>query len=658
MAGANLDESRETVPEGYVAVPVLPDQEGSPLRVCLLAREEPGPEEGALVVLRESFGSRVLLGCVVDGGGVVREWVELCIQDVSGLAEGLAGQQADALSNRVLDRRFGTAFQAARRAGAASVIETGFETEHPPPAFLDLTNPRIFSPSAGGEENAWVLCEDDQVLEGAGLPAYSGSMHRYLYLPQQEDEEGDFVPVTSGAPENGRTLDLAQILPQDPAQAVRVNPSGGLMMVRRHRPLTYETYVNLLSGADPESVSRPAGNDLTCRLHPLADADGPGAMRSGRLFLDRHGPAARLRETLHLKLLLVCEAARAAREMTRTLGRPLLNLAAESFRVDLPVRGYGLPVFWTAKPELMDPGDAVSIRVRGSDREYFVRSADAAASIYRPAVSQNVVSGRGMLRIREVSVGEKVSLEGTFATQQIGQVSENDLLWLRLNVQDERVDLYGHPRAHEALARGEVRFRTVEQEMDEATATALKQKEGVPQSDVFFELLPVLSTPCDLYALGVLTVQTLLVDEDNSLPIALDEVFALAHEAASRHEEDSPLIGRIGAIFEEETRWEQAIGAHRLVRGSIPDETVEAAVPPEIWHRVLAAVVRMFPGTGPDSICRDYGDAPADGLHRVFNPVVEQWEELACTTRSLIINDQESNREVTGVIHSVLEKLE
>jgi hypothetical protein len=77
-------------------------------------------------------------------------------------------------------------------------------------------------------------------------------------------------------------------------------------------------------------------------------------------------------------------------------------------------------------------------------------------------------------------------------------------------------------------------------------------------------------------------------------------------------------------------------------------------VPADVWWQVLACVIRMFPGIGRDSTCRDYGDAPQDGVHKVFAPAAAELDALLLRTRSLILIDWNTNREIHGVIRGFL----
>ena len=95
-------------------------------------------------------------------------------------------------------------------------------------------------------------------------------------------------------------------------------------------------------------------------------------------------------------------------------------------------------------------------------------------------------------------------LEGTLTSQERLVGGGSDLLWLRLALPSGRVDLYATIDAADGAASGEARFRTLPQKLPPSTVAALRQAEGVPLSGMPFQTVPLLSTPCDLYALGVL----------------------------------------------------------------------------------------------------------------------------------------------------------
>jgi hypothetical protein len=217
------------------------------------------------------------------------------------------------------------------------------------------------------------------------------------------------------------------------------------------------------------------------------------------------------------------------------------------------------------------------------------------------------------------------------------------------------LDLYGHVEKEPALAAGEWRFRTERQKLSDEIVAQLKAAEGVPIPETLFDVIPLLSSPCDLYSLAILGARALLVNHDTTLAIVTDELLSLARQVALEHRADVPLPERIRSIFQNDQRWLNALGPHRLSRTRDTEEplTPQQAfdlVPADLWFDTLGFLIQMIPGLGPDSICRDYGDAPRGGLHKVYDPALAHIETLLVRTRSLIVIDWRFNREIHAVL--------
>lgn len=651
MSSGLMHPAPVQAPPGYAAVPLeSSDQTGSgpgTLRLAVLVRTKPDDIAGPLVALRETMDSRAVLGCVVDAAGNVARWIEIWVQDVSGLA-GSASAAREALNNAVLDRLWRRRFEALRDYDPAAVITTGWEGEHPPPLWLDASGSRGVAPIDREAGAPWRLCTDDSALAKAGLPAFTTSLHRYLYLPELGGESR-FVPVTPDAPANARTLSLADIAPG--GGCVPLNPGGGFMLAREFNPIELERFIDVLGGADWAGLSHGRSLLPWRQPHPIGGAPPHADGDNGSLFLGRHGRWGRLVESLHLKLRLLGDAVDSVRAAVEHLQAPLLNVNPESFSVRQGPAGVAMPVLWGARLALVDLGDAVALPIPSSDLQYFTRAGLAGMSVYQPDAAGQICSGRGSVRIRKIlNVDSGIVVEGTLVTQERMACGRNDLLWIRLNIAGERVDLYSTLDAEAALARGEVRFRTVAQRFNESVARSLTAAEGVPIAGAAFELLPLLSSPCDLYALAVLAVRLLLVNPQNSLPVALDEVLSLGRQLAQEHDPNVGMELRIRSVFDGDPRWAQALGPHRLLQEQIDSRDAFDLVPADVWWSTLALVVRMFAGLGPDSYCRDYGDASPGALHKVFEAPLADLQTLLIRTRSLIVIDWRFNREIHAVI--------
>lgn len=633
-------------PEGFQAIPI--HNASAPLRLCVLARHTPDPVAGHLVLLRDLPDAMVYLGCVTDAGGRVREWIELWVQNVDGLEASLPALR-EAFSNHTLDQRWAAQAGTLAALEPAGALLTGWEETHPHPCFLDLAKSAAVTPGESDPAGPWELCQDNKALEAAGLPPFSQSLFRYLWQPKA-GEGGKFAPVVAGAPTNPRTVSLHEAVGAS-AGHVPLNPQAGLLRAGTFAPFCLEDYVDLLGGKPWKGLEQGKKFLVFDGVYQGLD-DWANIQQSGaHLFLGAKGRAGKFVETFHLKLQLLADVVRTARTVIEQHQLPFLNLAADSFRVGLQPVGTQLPFFWTARAVLARPGGAYALPIEGTEARYFIRARAGSASIFLPEGIGLALQGTGSVRLRQVTVEQNHTIiEGTLVLQERQEFSPHDLFWIRLPLASGRVDLYGHLYSAESLARGEARFRTVGQIFPDAVAKALKAAEGAAFPRSPFEVVPLLSSPCDLYALGVLGARILLVNEQNPLPVVLDELLSLARQLGAEHDATRPLGQRVRALVERETRFLDTLGPHRLVREALEPPQAFAFLPEELWYDTLGALVRFFPGLGPDSACKDFGDVPALALESVCNAPLTELQKLLVRSRSLIVIDWNANREVNAII--------
>ena len=653
MSFSNPNSGLTTLPAGYVAIPIAEDQKAAALKICVLVRPKPDPVGGHLVVLRDTIDAKVFLGCIVDASSQVLEWLELWIQNTETLIN-TASAAYQSLSNAMLDNRWRQQSQAFEHLEGAAIVKTGWESEHPLPTFLDISARSPVHPIDPSSGTPWKLCVDEGLLQQKNLPGYAGSLHRYLYVPAL-GEESQLVPVTSGAPTNASTKPLSEIC-GDSAHIISLNPGAGLMLVKKHHPIGLEAFADILSGAAWDGLKHGRSVlDLGEQLNALRK-DEAVLTADGRLFLEAHGQCGRLVETFHLKLRLLADIVSSVHSMVYHLQRPLLNICPDNWQVKLGEPGRGLPFLWTARAVLSDPGDAIPLAIESSDLQYYLPALESGTSIYRPLVTSLPTKGRASVRIRQVlpDTSDTTAIEGTFTTQERIDMARNDLVGFRLNLACGQVNLYAHLEADSAMAPGEWRFRTVAQNKDDTEVSDLRAAEGVPIPDVPFEIIPLLSSPCDLYSLAVIAVRILLVDTTNSLPVVLDETLSLPRQIGVDYDESTSLEMRISDVFNKDERWLESLGPHHLTFDKITSDEAFSLIPSELWWTTLAIILRMFPGLGPDTECKDYGDAQQGGLHKVFERTLTDLDNLILRTRSLIVADWKSNQEISGVIQRYL----
>ena len=622
------------------------------MRVCILFRPGTRPEaKASLITIREELESTVYLGCLTDAGGNVLDWLEIRIQKPDCLLRDWhAGESL--LTNRALDERWVEAVRFAREHDPGQLIVTGWEDSPPPPLCIDVATATPWHPTDPRTGAGWVACRDDRVLQDAGLPPYSSSTTRFLYLPES-DAPKRFVAVSPGSPASAATLAPEEVF-GDPACRLPVNPWGGFIVVRRFLPTTLREYVEVLNGKPWREVARHA--DLLPATLPgnvLMDA-ASRSLDQGRLFVGHHSLGARLLETLYLKVLVFQSVLGAVRDVTESLGRPLLNLTDESFRIGFGTDFSEVPFLWTARAVLTEAGTAVALQIAGGESA-FVNLSPTAAVPYSPIAARAPFVGSGSVRVRRVAVqADGVVLEGTLAvTGATLEICASDVLRFRLSEGGRSLDLWARADDQAALAEMEYRFTTYLIPAVGEARQALAALEGVRFPRVPFHVIPCLSTPCDLYSTGVLACRIMLQSPTATLAEVLDEVQGLSHQIGQEEGHEST-GAKVQRIFAREPRWAEVLGPQVLASAAAAPVAAQEAVPPELWFDLLGAVARLFPEMGPHSICKTFSDAPADGLHRVYGTALADFRDLTARLRSILLNDFRFNREVRTVIRDVL----
>jgi len=636
-------------PDGYSLLPLYSEDHDVPFNICLITRSATGVGMPFLL-LRETIDASIYLGCLTDRKRDPKAWIEIWVQNVDSMAQSFRAQ-IEAVSNSLIDQRWAARLGAFQKLDRSAIIETGWEMVHPPPAFLDAKAGRLIRPVEPTTNRPFTLCTEDSVLVSAGLPAYTSSLHRYLWNGPGI-EAPVFVATTNGAPAPTGVKTTSELFPS----LLPFNPSGGFFLVRSFCPLKLADFADLLAGRSwPGFTSAGVCFDFGGAYSQLGDADTL-VQRGAHLFAGRDGGAGQLREVFHLKVNLILQALSQTREAIRCLQLPLLNLGADSFRVRLSQTGTGLPFFWTARVELIESSAAVALPIATSQSRYFIPPAVTGSSIYRPQNLSALSSGECVCRIRKVlaPVPEGTCLEATLATDERLQIADNDLIHIRLGLPIGRVDLYGYADESVALAKGETRIRTLAQRLPDDVRAALDEATGTPVRIAHFEVLPVLASPCDMYAAGVLSARILLVDEENTLAIAVDQLLSLAHQVATKYAEESPFAVRLRSVVNEDPRWGLMLGPHRLTARPEMREMTSKVLPTELWWDVVGIILRLFPGTGPDSFCRDFGDAPSLALDAVFEKPLSELELLQLRTRSLVVTDWDRNNEILEAIDAVM----
>jgi len=156
--------------KGYRIVPLRPEDRDAPIAICLFVRTD-SSESPPVILLRETMDASIYLGCLADRSSHPKAWIELWVQNVDRVAFSFSAQ-LESLTNSLLDRRWSDRASMLRDLKRATIIETGFEFEHPPPALIDAKEGTVIRPVEPETKLPFTLCTNDNALELAGLPSY------------------------------------------------------------------------------------------------------------------------------------------------------------------------------------------------------------------------------------------------------------------------------------------------------------------------------------------------------------------------------------------------------------------------------------------------------------------------------------------------------
>lgn len=278
-------------------------------------------------------------------------------------------------------------------------------------------------------------------------------------------------------------------------------------------------------------------------------------------------------------------------------------------------------------------------------------------SVYAPAAAGRASSGTGWLRLRQVieERGGRFIVEGTLSAQERLEAAKSDLVLIRATLNRRPFDFTAAFDEDAALTTGEVRVRSLPRTMEVDELAEINAAMGVPLPDTSYEVLPRLTTACDLYGLGILAVRTLLTHTGRPLPVAVDELMSLARRAAEATGDDLPT--RIGVVISSDERFVAGLGARHLMIETAGDAGADALVPDRLWVRVLAMMVRCMTGVTGDAWRRDLGDAPEGAPEKVFDGVLDDLYALIRGCRGMLVNSRGQSREIRDVVRGCLEAL-
>lgn len=642
---SNDRSNQRNGPAGFAPAPIHRSDEFCALRVCVFTRLETDASADPFLLLRELPGARVYLGAICDAGARIQEYVEICVQTLE-LRDLTFSNYQERLANFSFDQRWRAEFEMLVDQRPDTVVLTGMETKNPSPVLIKpRLQPTGFAPV---EVSSWRVCMDDALLGKHGLPAYSTSPHRYLF--QADAEPKTFLATADDAPTNAHVQGIDRLKAGPDVRAV-FNSHGGLVHVTRFHHVGLEEYLQILEGRAWNNED--AGGTKIFLKRVYSDLHAWSASPKGMPFL-LHGFASSgesLNEILFLKLAALRGLFSEVRACVKAQQLPLLNLSPTSFRLSLPDAGDQFPTLWAARCVLAKPGQAYPLKIKSTEQRYFIRLGRVEPSPFLPEGLGAHSFGIGSVRLRNVHAdADGVALEGTLVAEDYLGLDAHDLLWFKLPLGEDRIEFYAHVYTGENIGPREARFRTVPARLPEATVAALKRSAGTVFQKSPYEIWPLLSSPCDMYSLGVIAVRILLANSQTNLPVVLDDISSLTRHLGKDAGDEAAIVAKLKSLVAGDPRLRDLLSPHALTETAISPEQARALVHPEIWIETMALLMCLFPGAGPHSFCKSFGDVSPLALETVFDRPLQGLDSLVLRLRSVLTPSLAANEEIARVI--------
>ena len=180
--------------------------------------------------------------------------------------------------------------------------------------------------------------------------------------------------------------------------------------------------------------------------------------------------------------------------------------------------------------------------------------------------------------------------------------------------------------------------------------SALKRVAGTVFPKSPYEIWPLLSSPCDLFALGVMAVRMLLANSKSNLPVILDEVLSLGRRLGEEPSQENSFVPRLKSLIERDQHLLDLVSPHALIESGDPPPEARSKIRFELWLEVIELLLRLFPGAGSNSFCKSFGDVSPLALETVFDRPIQELETLLLRLRSVLAPSLSANDEIAGVL--------
>ncbi len=437
-----------------------------------------------------------------------------------------------------------------------------------------------------------------------------------------------------------------------PEAAREIVPDGGRLFVRCAAPFHAAEYSAALSSGQLP----PPGP----RLNGGAQASPRDVRHLPGFYLRAwQGTTPPLAEILHLKLSMLHGILAAVESALRSRRLPLLNLKTRSFGLDWSGDRSGLAL-WSVQPVLDMPSAATRWLGGGDgDDPVFLLTEEPAASIYRHPDITAPRFVRGNVRLRQLKAAgsqkDFLETEGTLLlTEPLPRDTDTVLI---------HCPLAAHPIQATITSlepsRGEVVFRTARWRPAPDIAASLADGGQAPAPmDCDCAIVPRLSAPADLYAIGVIALEILCGGSGQGLPMIVDEALRIAQRLGQEKTSVDAIPDTLAGWQrrEPDANWSAVLSCRHLAHPAMDAEAAARMVPPVAWYSALTWALRLLTGSCTQAYCQSPGEGSAQSPHLALEVPLRDLRNLLHRTRSLVSIEWKANLDLRDHIMAVMEK--
>lgn len=620
---------------------------GAGFGLGLIARKTGG--RYAPVVMRVTGEARVYLAGLRDAAGRVHGWYEVHVQLAPSDAAGPGGEAvSNAQSDAVWAERAGRWQQVS---SAMGTLACGYEKRPGPVLMLDSGGNLVSH--LKDRSRSWALCTDEGVLEQAGLGGYAGNTERYIW-EVAADGKGDAASLTLASSAGDDVLAAVGA-----AGAEQIVSLGGRWMVMPLAGLSLESWLEVLEATSKASEAREGKENGEAAAGLVIQR----LAKAGPVLVSRRGSSQGLAELFAAKAAVWAACVKQVADEVAASERPMLAVCPRLFAVRVGQRR-GVPLAWQSEVVLTEGSAAREVKTQASGLALFVPGKGVSHALYSPHPGGATPAGAagasgsnrwGKLSLRSVKAdGGLVTLEATLTSEE-RLPPARDSIWVRFASGSQTLSLIGSVDTKGALAGNQVRFRTRPTKLSADVVAELEQLAGVP-IEAEFRLLNPQTAACDMHGLAVLGARIFLKNGRLSLPEALDSIRNLAAEVGETRDDSVRLATRVAAVVAGDERWMQELGPQHAAGGTLDWQTAMGQIGQERWCTMLASLVRMLPGAGPESLCKHLSDVPAGRPSEPLEVMAGELSLLRDQAMLAVFGDSVADRELADLLRKALER--